>query len=186
MSPSDEDRAGQEAIRRLMESLADATGVLGGIRDYLTLLEDRYRGFTRRVLRRSNIVTIGLVIAIAVVASAQRKADRAATSATTSAAEVKRLALENRLGLRVSCTLLAQTIADATADGHGKPRTRALRLSRERNAIFVRIVSRGATRAERERIATLTRQIARAGGAIPTPPCDDVAEHPERYREVVR
>ncbi len=195
MSPREHDEHEEAVLHRLMESLGEASGVLHDIdgklewtealRKYLVLQEKRWRRFVERSKRIVLGVIVGFVISLVVLADAQRRAGTAATTAKSAAAKVKTLGLRNRLGIRVSCTLLAQAIADSSSTT-GKPRTKAIRYSRERTALLIAALSRSLTPAERERYRVLSERIEKAGGAVPVPPCDEVALHPERYREVVR
>lgn len=92
----------------------------------------------------------------------------------------------NREAVRVSCTLLTNAILESGGGGTGQPaRTPAARAQRENTAILIAAINRELLTARERR--TLVRNasiVAKAGGVLSTPDCDEVAKHPERVREI--
>lgn len=190
MTRGDDER---RVLHDLMENLGEASSVLSGIDDklkwsetlrkYLVLQEARWARRTRRTHRLIGGLAVGFVLALVALSYVQHQASAAAAAAADATRRNRGLIAEQRRSLLVGCVLLSQAIVDSTASG--KPRTTAIRDSRERQEILVRIVTRQATRAELDRIALLSERIRKAGGAIPLPPCERVVRNPERFESVI-
>lgn len=194
MTPDEHTEArAREALHRLLESLGDATGVLLDLRTYLEALDAYYSDTTqellvrgRRLLRAAALIGFGVVVALGVSAAQQRNIEQAAMKADIAAADVKRVAVRNTLAIRVSCTLLTNAILESGAGGSGQPaRTPAAKAQRANTELYIgAIVRRLLTPAERGTLRENARIVAKAGGVISTPDCDEVAKHPERVREL--
>ena len=126
--------------------------------------------------RTAWIVRLFIVLVIVLAAAGGLAYDR-----------ISKYAKQNREGIRVGCILLTNAILETGAGGNDQPaRTPAAKAQRENTQIYVgAIVRRLLTSEEREKLAENAAIIAKSGGVVSTPDCDEIAAHPERVKRLV-
>ncbi len=99
----------------------------------------------------------------------------------------RELAEQNREAIRVSCTLLTNAIIESGGGGLDQaPASDAARAQRRITAILIGAINRGLlTDAERAEVARLGAIVAKAGGVVAIPDCNEIALHPGRVRELL-
>ncbi len=99
----------------------------------------------------------------------------------------RELAERNREAIRVSCTLLTNAIIESGGGGRDQaPASDAARAQRRITAILIGAITRGLlTDAERAEVARLGAIVAKAGGVVAIPDCNEIALHPKRVRELL-
>lgn len=93
----------------------------------------------------------------------------------------------NRDAIRVSCTLLGNAVIESGGGGTEQiPTSPAAKAQRENTTILVAAIDRELlTSEERATLARNARIVAKAGGVISIPDCNEIARHPDRVLELL-
>jgi hypothetical protein len=166
-------RDGAEALRRIEAAYARERQANRELR--VAVID--YGRKTGWVLRAVTVLAL-LAIAGGAVGYSQLREIAARNAATAKRATE---------AVRVSCTLLTNAIIESGGGGRDQaPASEAARAQRQITAILVGAINRGLlTDAERAEVKRLGEIVARAGGVISIPDCNEIARHPERVRELL-
>jgi hypothetical protein len=158
-----EEKDSKEVLQKLLQRLGEASDILLGLREYLELIEWRSQRVIKKLLRAATIMAMGFVIALVLTGIAIKRAHKEANRAKESIEQ-------NRLAIRVGCTLLANAILEAN-------RSRTPSTKKLVEAIFQ-------TMSPQDQSEFLRLQKKEKNkGSVPVPDCDEVAKHPEAVIE---
>lgn len=135
------------------------------------------RRTTDRRKRWLRLFAYVLVCGLSVFTAVQQRSDQKKTAA---------LAQKNTEAIRVGCILLTNAILESGAGGDGQaPTSPAAKAQRQITAIYVQVIGRSMTSAEVAEVKRLSKIVAKAGGVVSTPDCNEIAAHPDGVKELL-